>query len=190
MSEMYVQTETLPITVYGQRQVSYVIGGETGHSFEEACVSSAYKRAVTQESEITPLSNVIRRRSAKLEELGTALSYVCNFVSLYAKTGLEDASKKPSSPADQFKTVYAILEKYSLNTHGYVSSDGTCSKADALKLQSDLQTEIETEQNSIEQDSNTLQSFVNKRDQAYEAIGKIQKKLFKSVNKTIDNIGG
>jgi len=58
------------------------------------------------------------------------------------------------------------------------------------KAQTNVQYAIDREDNDIQQDIVTLQSYISKRDNAYSNAAKIVKKTNQAATSTIGNIGG
>ena len=57
------------------------------------------------------------------------------------------------------------------------------------KAQTDFQYAIDREDNDIQQDIVTLQSYITKRDNAYSNAAKLVKKANQAAKSTIKNIG-
>ena len=57
------------------------------------------------------------------------------------------------------------------------------------KAQTNVQYAIEREDNDIQQDIVTLQSFISKRDNAYSNASKVIRKANQAADSTINNIG-
>ena len=180
----YIQMAALDLSVYGQVQSQYIIDGVRGGTYEDAAINGAFRRAAAMEEESRVVSAALKKRAKKMEDLGQAMAYVNEFIAINAKVALSDNSKK-----NGLLPAYVLMKPYNADARGYVNDKGQCSKPDALKLQTDLQLVIDKENNSIQQDTNSLQSFMSKRDQAYTTVSKLMQKLRKATTKTIENIG-
>ena len=80
-----------------------------------------------------------------------------------------------------------VAAKYEVS----LSWDGTNTMklGNLQKAQTSLQYAIDREDNDIQQDIVTLQSYISKRDNAYSNAAKIVKKTNNAASSTIGNIG-
>ena len=177
---------TEPITdnsVYGVQQVQYTVNGRSGKNFMDAVAIAAFRQAAAIETATSAYSSVVRARQQKIDDLGGALSNIARAMGeVHKKTKSDDKITIPD--ANSVKTVAA---KYGISlswTDGDKMTLGNLQKA-----QTNVQYAIDREDNDIQQDIVTLQSYISKRDNAYSNAAKIVKKTNQAATSTIGNIG-
>ena len=170
-------------SVYGVRQVQYTVSGESGKSFIDAVTTAAFKQAVTIEDTTSAYTQVVRARQKKIDELGEALSYIAKAVGKIDKK-TKTSDKITIDNSDYIKTV---ANRYGVSLSW---SDGNKMKrGDLQKAQTNIQYAIDREDNDIQQDIVTMQSFISKRDNAFSNASKLVRKTNNAANSTINNIG-
>ena len=170
------------LKVYGQQQVDYTVNGEAGCDFGAAVARASMQRAVSVESATSALANVVRARERKLTEIGEALAYVAaaaaNFTS---KSKTDDSTSSPG-----LATAKDILDRYGIDTSNIVVVDlstlgagriGAIQNQYVGKLQTDTQYALDKEDNYLQQDMVSLQSYFSKRDQALSMAASLVKKV-------------
>ena len=170
------------LVVYGQQQVDYTVEGTAGCDFGYAVARAALLRSVATESALSALSGVVRQREKKVSDLGEALSYVNAAVASF-KGGSHGDEPSKTVTTEGLYTAATILDKYGIRTSsdnlGLTTSGnkGTISNGDSQKLQTNVQYEMDKEDNYLQQDMVTLQSYFSKRDQALSMAASLVKKV-------------
>ena len=170
------------LKVYGQQQVDYTVNGEAGCDFGAAVARASMQRAVSVESATSALADVVRARERKLTEIGEALAYVAaaaaNFTS---KSKTDDSTSSPG-----LATAKDILDRYGIDTSNIVVVDlstlgagriGAIQNQYVGKLQTNVQYALDKEDNYLQQDLVSLQSYFSKRDQALSMAASLVKKV-------------
>ena len=170
------------LKVYGQQQVDYTVNCEAGCDFGTAVARASMQRAVSVESATSALADVVRARERKLTEIGEALAYVAaaaaNFTS---KSKTDDSTSSPG-----LATAKDILDRYGIDTSNIVVVDlstlgagriGAIQNQYVGKLQTDTQYALDKEDNYLQQDMVSLQSYFSKRDQALSMAASLVKKV-------------
>lgn len=179
----FIQAKNITgLKVYGQQQVDYTVNGEAGCDFGTAVARASMQRAVSVESATSALADVVRARERKLTEIGEALAYVAaaaaNFTS---KSKTDDSTSSPG-----LATAKDILDRYGIDTSNIVVVDlstlgagriGAIQNQYVGKLQTDTQYALDKEDNYLQQDMVSLQSYFSKRDQALSMAASLVKKV-------------
>ncbi len=178
--------KTEPLTdnsVYGVRQVQYTVGGESGKNFIDALVAASFRHSVVIESTTSAYSRVVGARQTKISELGEALSYIAKAL------GNVDKKTKTTDNLTISNAGYvrSVAEKYGVSLSW--SGSSTMKLGDLQKSQTNVKYAIDREDNDIQQDIVTLQSFISKRDNAYSGASKVVRKANQAASSTIGNIG-
>jgi len=184
MSALIVKEPLADNAVYGVRQVQYTVNGHSGKDFADAVAIAAFKQATAIETATSAYTSVVRARQQKIDELAEVLSNIARAMGeVHKKTQSGDKITIPNS--DSVKTIAA---RYGVDlnwTDGNKMTLGNLQKA-----QTNVQYAIDREDNDIQQDIVTLQSYISKRDNAYSNAAKIVKKTNQAATSTIGNIGG
>ena len=170
------------LKVYGQQQVDYTVEGVAGCDFGHAVARASLLRAVSVEGATAALADVVRERERKLTEIGEALAYVAaaaaNFTS---KSKTDDSTSSPG-----LATAKDILDRYGIDTSNIVVVDlstlgagriGAIQNQYVGKLQTNVQYALDKEDNYLQQDLVSLQSYFSKRDQALSMAASLVKKV-------------
>lgn len=182
MADFIVANDIAGLKVYGQQQVDYTVDGEAGRDFGAAVARASLMRSVAVEGLLVALTDVVRKRERKLTDLGEALSYVsaaaANFTS---KSKTDDSTSSPG-----LATAKDILDRYGIDTSNIVVVDlstlgagriGAIQNQYVGKLQTNVQYELDKEDNYLQQDLVSLQSYFSKRDQALSMAASLVKKV-------------
>ncbi|MBR0459982.1 MAG: hypothetical protein IJJ26_12150 [Victivallales bacterium] len=181
------------LVIYGQQQVDYTVDGVSGQSYGSAIAFASLRRSASVEKAMSALQPAIRARMRKVEELGEVLSYVAVGV---AHLATESDFDERYSSSDLAKA-YDILNKYGLSCKNYIIvidlsplpfRQGQSSKGDLQKLQSDVQYEMDREDNKLQQDMVAMNSYMSKRDQAFSLASSMVRKVNATISKTIQGI--
>lgn len=183
MSDLIVSEEIPGFTVYGAQQVQYTVDGEANKDYTSAVMCAAFKQAAAIETATSSYTSVVRARQKKIDELGDVLSNIARAMGeVHKKTKSSDKITIPNSG-----TVKTVAARYGIDmtwTDGDKMTLGNLQKA-----QTNVQYAIDREDNDIQQDIVTLQSYISKRDNAYSNAAKIVKKTNQAASSTIGNIG-
>ena len=77
-----------------------------------------------------------------------------------------------------------VKEGNSLVLHYYMT------RGDVMNAQNDIEYKMDVEDNNLQQDMVSLQSFLSKRDNAFSTAAKLVRKSQNSAGETIGNMGG
>ncbi len=190
MSNNIIAQNIEGLVIYGQQQVDYTVNGDSHQSYGQAVAYAALYRAASVEFSTSALQTPIRMRMKKVEELGTVLAAAATGMSNLATEDMDD-----SFSSKDLATAYDILVKYNLDRHGLsviqIITDqriGIITKENLMKLQNDVQYEMDREDNKLQQDMVAIQSYISKRDQAYSLAASIVRKVNKTASHTINGI--
>ena len=168
-----IQTEGLGYSVFGTAQVSYVVEGVHGQSFDYAVAMTGLKRAATIEQAIPAYTAAIRARQTRSIDLGNALADIARALQTVDRDSKDMTNEKVTISMD----AYNLLAKY-----GCIDASQTCTIKffDLQRIQTDVQYKLDVTNNDIQQDMTTLQGYVSKRDSAYSMADKLMKKVAKT----------
>lgn len=191
------QINELDLVVFGQVQYDFSLSGRSGLSLGELMVGVANQRAVAVDREIAAINKEVKQRSRKLEVLGQALGYVAAIVAELSQTKDVKIDTEYKDTHQWLAKIEKLVAPYDLTYEEEnkgtlpVSSlwSGKFTYGNAQKLQSVLQLALDKENNALKRTTNTIQSFVTKRDNAYELIAKLRKKIDKTAGSTISSLG-
>ena len=170
-------------SVYGITQVEYTVDGESGQNFANAVTIAAFKVATAIEDSASAFSAVVKARQRKLDKLGEVLACFDD-----ANANLSTKNKSTDkADVKNYTSVKSILDYYGIEIKGLASS---MVRGDLQKAQTEVQYQIDKEDNVLQQDMVSMQSFMSKRDNAYSTASKIVKKSNRAASSTIGNIGG
>ena len=169
------------LKVYGQQQVDYTVEGKAGCDFGLAVARASMLRAVAVEGVLTGLTSAVRKREQKLTDLGQALAYIAAAAADFD----EDSETGDTTHSKELATAYDFLYKYNVDkTYTYISisgsgsdREGTVTKADVQTLQANVQYEMDKEDNYLQQDMVSVQSYFSKRDQSLSMAASLVKKV-------------
>ena len=182
------------LKVYGQQQVDYTVEGKSGCDYGHAVARAALLRSAAVESALSSLSGVVRKREQKLSDLGTALSYVCEAFAHFQHSGKNAAAQDDKVTTSGLYTTALILGRYGLRSSndGLTIDDkahtGTISNANANKMQTNIQYMMDKEDNYLQQDMVSLQSFFSRRDQALSLAASLVRKVNNTMSSGIQAI--
>lgn len=171
------------LVVYGQQQVDYTVEGTSGCDFGRAVARASMLRAVAVESVLSAISGLVRKREQKLSDLGLALSYVAEACAQFH----EDSHTDDTTTTSGLATAKGLLNKYDIDSSTIDYKDnkkkGQIKCENSQRLQTDVQYELDKEDNYLQQDMVSLQGYFSKRDQALS----IAASMVKKVNKTMSS---
>ena len=184
MDPLIIPSEITGGSVYGVAQVEYNVAGEAGRNFIDAVTLASFIQATAIEDATSAYSRVVEARQRKINELSEALSYIAKANGSLDSKGGKSTDKVTVDHADYVKRVAA---KYEINLTW--ESGNQMTRGNIQKAHTDFQYAIDREDNDIQQDIVTLQSYITKRDNAYTNASKLVKKANQAAASTIGNIG-
>ena len=189
MSTLPIQTSFSPIadeSVYGTQIRLYTFDGKkVDHSLALALASLQQSEAI--ESLLPVYNAVIKERQAKVSDMGEVLSTLAEAIgSMDPKDN--DTSKKSSIQTAKLTRANELLAKYGIKKLD-LASNGQITYKVAYYRQADLQAALDTESNDLQQNMIQLQSYVNKRDNAFSVANKVIAKENATARDTISALG-
>lgn len=179
-----IQPYAIPgASVYGIPQMEFKVDGVSGKSYLDAITAAVFKESVAIETTAGSYVSVVRARQRKIEEVGLALA---EFSKAVGRLKVKGGKSSDKAEVGNFDTVRATLNKYDISVSGLGSK---MTRGDLMKAQTNVQYAIDKEDNSLQQDIVTMQSFISKRDNAYSTAAQIVKKVNSAAQNTISNAG-
>lgn len=183
MSDLIVPEKIPGFAVYGVQQMQYTVAGEAKQDYISAVTCAAFREAVSIETACSGYSEVVKARQQKVDDLGEVLAYL-------AKANAQlptDPKTTDKVNIDHSAWIKSVCSNYGISLNW---SDGSkMTYGNLQKAQTDVQYQMEREDNNLQQDMVTLQSYVSKRDNAYSTASKVVKKTLGAGASTIVNIG-
>lgn len=183
MSNLITPDLIKDFTVYGVSQVQYTVADDLGLDFTTAVTAAAFKQTTAIESATSGYAKVVKARQKKIDDLSDALAYIAK-----ANAKLPTDSSTPSKDkvkVDNSTWIKSICAYYEVN----LTWDGEkMLRGDLQKAQTELEYQIDKEDNNLEQDMVTLQSYLTKRDNAYSSAAKVVKKTYRVADSVIGNM--
>ncbi len=194
MSDLIQSQEIQGGAVYGVKQMEYTVDGVSGKDYTAALTAAAFRQSVAIEDATASYAEVVRQRQKKVSELAEALAILTDNIATL-KTGKNVSNDDWTTSTAAMAKAAGILDKYGISHNITISSDsgqsqGRIQRRYAQKTQTNVQYEMDKEDNNLQQDLVTLNSFVSKRDNAYSTASKLVKKAENAASSTISNIGG
>lgn len=197
----YMRIEPMDLVVYGQVQNAFVEADNPTALlvYYEAVVKAATKRAVSVETEQTPMVTAARQRQEKLEKITTA--YGCVSAALVTcQLQAKDEGKNYMTWDKTFSLGTMRVAKGASGQAEYVSVSDvlnsfgiSCSQSmkgsELTKLEQTVKLEVDKESSALQQTSSTLKSFISKGDSAYSMIGTLLRKIDGTAMRTIQACG-
>ena len=169
-------------SVYGVRQMQYTVDGVSGKDFIDALATAALRQSVSIESAASGYVAVVKARQKKVDDLGQVLAYLSKAVGSLKTKGGKSGDKVT---VDNANWVKSMANAYGIS----LSWDGNkMTRGDIQKAQTTVEYELDKEDNNLQQDIVSLQSFMTKRDNAYSTVAKIVRKADNAAASTIRNI--
>ena len=184
MSKLITPDLITDFTVYGVPQVQYTVADDHGLDFTSAVTIASFKQATAIESATSGYSEVVKARQKKIDDLSDVLAYIAK-----ANAQLPTDSSTPSKDkvkVDHATWIKSICAYYEVE----LTWDGEkMTRGNLQKAQTEVEYQIDKEDNNLEQDMVTLQSYLTKRDNAYSNASKVVKKTYNAADSVIANIG-
>ncbi len=196
MANLIVANEIPGARVYGVAQMSYSVDGEPGNDYAAALTAAAFREATAIENAASSYMAVIRQRQTKVTELGDVLATLATAMASL-KTGNNPSPDDESATSWQmdvaFSNALEICNRYDLSLNVRTKRVDNVSRhymtrGDLMRVQSDIQYALDMEDNNLQQDMVSLQSFVSKRDSAFSTATKIVSKSHNAADAAIGNI--
>ena len=176
--------------VYGVPVAEYTVNGVEGCSFMEAVAFGALRQSHGIEQVSIALEEVVKLRQKKASDLGDALATLVEALGTMPKDVDPD---KTSTRSVSAKLVEAnrILKEYGIPTMTLQGKPGeeVVTYAQCYTKQNDVQVEVDTANNDLQQDMVMMQGLVTKRDNAFSVANKIVDRTNKTAQGTISAIG-
>lgn len=170
-------------TVYGVPQMQYTVDGASNQDYTSAVTAASFRQAVAIESATGGYSEVVKVRQQKIDDLGEVLAYI-------AKANAQLPPKKEQSTdkvkVDNANWIKSICAYYDIT---FTWDGEKMSRGDLQKAQTEVQYQIDKEDNNLQQDMVTLESYISKRDNAYSNAAKVVKKTLNAADSVIGNLG-
>ena len=189
-----IQPNPIPgVAVYGVQQYEYTVAGDPAKDYTAALVAATFKESVAIEHSTSAYADVVRQRERKVEDLGLVLSALNQAIATMDPKS-NDTGKRSSwltslYQAWQVATQYGItLPDISIGTNSSGQPVASITYRGATRAQNDIQYQLDTEDNNLQQDLVSLQSLISKRDNAFSAAAKIVKKSENAASGTIHNM--
>ena len=172
------------LKVYGQQQVDYTVEGKAGCDFGLAVARASMLRSVAVESVLAGLTSAVRLREKKLTDLGQALAAIASAAADLANKKNTDDTKTSAElgTARKFLDLYGV-ESFITGPKDY--SYGTLTKGNVQKAQANTQYAMDKEDNYLQQDMVSVQSYFSKRDQALSMAASLVKKVNRTMTSGI-----
>lgn len=189
MAGLVVETDVNRVNgdrVYGCAIPEYSVEGVGKVDFMEAMALGALTQSFAVEKTATAVSAVVKKRQHKVTEIGEALASLAEAVA--SMPSGSDTGKKSKIEDWKLPEANRILKKYGIKEMP-LDENGQITYEDAYPKQTDVQLALDTENNDLQQNLNTLQSMVTKRDNAFAVASKVVAKVVSTAKDTILAIG-
>ena len=195
MANLIAANEIPGASVYGVAQMNYTVNGEAGNDYAAALTAAAFREATAIEVAASSYMAVVRQRQTKVSELGDVLATIASaMASLKTKDPEPGDHSATSWQMDvAFDAAKTICNRYGITLNVQTKTvDGVLrfymTRGDLMRSQDDIQYKLDVEDNNLQQDMVSLQSFVSKRDSAFSTASKIISKAHNAAGSAIDNM--
>ena len=173
--------------VYGVEQYSYIVDGVEDRDYTAALAAAAFKQAAAVESQLNAMNDVVRTRHTKLTELNNGLTVI---VRANATIKTDGSSSDKSDKIDELRDIAEIVRKYQIQDFALVGDDGNqITRGACQKVSANFEHAIDLEDNSLQQDTVTLQNLIQKRDSTYQTLISLVKKSLNAGATAIKGLG-
>lgn len=180
-----IETNPIPgFLVYGMPQVEYTVDGVGGRGYALAASIALLATARAIEEEAVSFSAVLKARQKKLEELGMVLSILTRAADTLPTKDRESTDKTEGSEA--IRRAKIIMERYGMSLN--VDSDNRMTRATVERARNDVEYSMDLENNDLQQDMVSMQSFMNKRNNAFSTATKLIQKAYGTSDSMIQNM--
>lgn len=184
MANVIVANKIAGNTVYGVAQTSYTVAGVPDQDFIAALTIASFKQSTAIESAASGYMAVVKARQKKVNDLGQMLAYLSKAVGKLKSK----AKSTDKVTVDNASWVKSTADKYGISL-AFESNSSQMTRGNIMKAQTTVEYELDKEDNSLQQDIVSMQSFLTKRDNAYSTAAKIVRKANDAASSTIRNIG-
>ena len=195
MANLVVANEIPGASVYGVAQMSYTVNGEAGNDYAAALTAAAFREATAIEVAASSYMAVVRQRQTKVSELGNVLATIATAMASLKTKNVEPGDHSATSWQMDvaFAAAKTICDNYGITLNVQEKEvDGVLrfymTRGDLMRSQDDIQYKLDVEDNNLQQDMVSLQSFVSKRDSAFSTASKIISKAHNAAGSAIDNM--
>ncbi len=181
MANLVAANNIAGLKVYGQQQVDYTVEGKAGCDFGLAVARASMLRSVAVEGVLSGLSSAVRKREKKLTDLGQAVAYIAEAAAEFHEESHTDDTASSAGLA----TAADLLDGYGID-HSAITiwtspidgkKTGVIMEKDVQTLQTNVQYELDKEDNYLQQDLVSVQSYFSKRDQALSMAASLVRKV-------------
>jgi len=171
------------LTVYGTNQVSYTVAGTPNVEFDEVVRKAAFRQVTAFEAEALTLSELVKRRKQKLQDLGDGLAVFKKHNAFKNDAGSD--AKTDSDPA-LYSTVEKLCRGYWIEKmQGLYPQDNKMTRRQIMTAIQVVESEIDAENVELNQASSMLQTIISKRANAFSTASTLQRKLSSTGNTII-----
>ena len=195
MANLIVANEIPGASVYGVAQMSYTVNGEAGNDYAAALTAAAFREATAIEVAASSYMTVVRQRQTKVSKLGNVLATIATAMASLKTKNVEPGDHSATSWQMDvaFAAAKTICDNYGITLNVQKKEvDGVLrfymTRGDLMRSQDDIQYKLDVEDNNLQQDMVSLQSFVSKRDSAFSTASKIISKAHNAAGSAIDNM--
>lgn len=197
-TEPLIAVEAAGVSVYGVAQNAYSVregGASKAVTYDVAIATASLQRSFSIESAMGTASAIVRIKQQKMEVLTDLLALLMQGrAALPHKDGKPDDTVPVPGLAAKVKTV---KEKFGVDIYSWKEGRPPESvTGDNIQRQDlegglvVLQSAIDENDNQLQQDMLTLQSWVSKRDESFRSASKALKTILGTGSAVISNIGG
>ena len=184
MADLIATSEIPGSSVYGVKQMQYIVDGEEGKDYADALTAASFRQSVAIEEAAAAFSSVVRLRERKVDDLSAILAYLAE---ANAKLKPKDQSKDDQAPVNNGSWVNETASKYGI-TLVFVENTANMTRANIMRGQNDVQYALDVEDNDLQQDIVALNSMMSRRDNSFSTAARIVRKSFNSMQTTLRNI--
>ncbi len=195
MANLIAANEIPGASVYGVAQMSYTVNGESGNDYAAALTAAAFREATAIEVAASSYMTVVRQRQTKVSKLGNVLATIATAMASLKTKNVEPGDHSATSWQMDvaFAAAKTICDNYGITLNVQEKEvDGVLrfymTRGDLMRSQDDIQYKLDVEDNNLQQDMVSLQSFVSKRDSAFSTASKIISKAHNAAGSAIDNM--
>lgn len=204
-----VKAHEIDLSVYGIRQVDYSLAGETGYlQFDRVVAESSFQQAAVVDQQTQTVAAALKLRQHKTDDLSKALALLdgilCSYTEKTPSSGDMSQYWLPNSQRAEIDALLARLSQYGNTITAELvdkikkkcAKDVTrpnefCIRIErgvAMRSQTEVERMVDTENTNIQQEMNTLQGFVTKRDKAYKNAAKVIEKYNRAASSVIKSM--
>lgn len=152
--------------------------------YEHLAVTISKQRASAVEREVTPLAALMRKRNIVLEDLGNALAFCSSYQAMF------NEDSKGGEVTGFGQECYDLCVKHGITPGAYplAGVGHVITKSNLERLVQVLKTKIDALNNDAQTDMTSLQSLVDRRDQAYTTATELMNKISDTRGTAIKNV--